>query len=447
MKKTTFSEKLGYGIASLGDAVAYSFISIFFLFFLTTVVHIPPAIAGTILAAGSIWNAIINPILGYFADRVRTKYGRRRPVMLVFSVLLGFVIFVMFTDAGFSGTVNSVYYGFMMLLFWSSYTGFFIPYCALGVDYAADYDDRTSIRSFASFFNMVGNLFSMVMPTMIVEFLESRGFSTAGAWSTTGAFLGVITFLSIIITVAVSKKKDLPCPKEEKAEKNIGGALVIIRIFKEYISIAGLKPMRYLIAASLLSLIAGTMIMSDMIYYFTYNQGLSAGQISACLALRVVIGMVMILFINKAAMRFDKRETLTGCFATGTIGLTIIKCIHPAGNIAYIFFTAMCTLTYWQVMPAIYYDMCEYDWKQTGKRREATILSFQGLIEAAAAGIGGQLLGVILQFAGFNGDLAVQAPGAMLWIENATTVVPAVFLLLAIAALYRYPLNRKVLES
>ncbi|MCI8646336.1 MAG: hypothetical protein HFE76_05920 [Firmicutes bacterium] len=160
-------------------------------------------------------------------------------------------------------------------------------------------------------------------------------------------------------------------------------------------------------------------------YYFTYNQGLSAGQISACLALRVVIGMVMIVFVDKAAVKFDKREALIGCYAIGVIGLALIKFIHPAGNIAYIFCTAMCTLFYWQVMPAIYYDMCEYDWKQTGKRREGTILSFQGLIEAAAAGIGGQLLGILLQLAGFDGDLAAQTPGAMVWIENVKTSTTA----------------------
>lgn len=447
MKKTTFSEKIGYGMASLGDSVAYSFINIFFLFFLTTVVHIPPAIAGMIIAVGSVWDAVINPIMGYFADRVKTRYGRRRPVMAVFSVLLGFIIFVMFTDAGFSDTVNSVYYGFIMLLFWGSYTGFFIPYCALGVDYAADYDDRTSIRSFAAFFNMVGNLFSMVLPTMIVEFLETRGFSTAEAWSATGAFLGVVTFLSIIVTVAVSKNQDPPCPKEAPAEKSADGALVIVRIFKEYLSIVSLKPMWYLIAASLMSLIAGTMIMSDMIYYLTYNQGLSAGQISACLALRVVIGMGMIVFVDKAAVMFDKRKALIGCYAIGAIGLIAVKFIHPAGTVVYIFFTAVCTLSYWQVMPAIYYDMCEYDRKQTGKRREGTILSFQGLVEAVAAGLGGQLLGLILQFAGFNGNSETQTQGAMVWIENATTVLPTVFLILAIIALYRYPLDRKTLES
>lgn len=77
-------------------------------------------------------------------------------------------------------------------------------------------------------------LFSMVLPTMIVEFLEFRGLSTAQAWSATGALLGALTFLSIVITAAVSKKKDPPCEKEDLADTSASrdGTFVILRIFK-----------------------------------------------------------------------------------------------------------------------------------------------------------------------------------------------------------------------
>lgn len=62
MNKTTLSKKIGYGFASLGDAAAYGFISVFLLFFLTTIAGIPPGIAGTIVAIGAFWNAVFNPI-------------------------------------------------------------------------------------------------------------------------------------------------------------------------------------------------------------------------------------------------------------------------------------------------------------------------------------------------------------------------------------------------
>ena len=86
------------------------------------------------------------------------------------------------------------------------------------------------------------------------------------------------------------------------------------------------------------------------------------------------------------------------------------------------------------MMPAIFYDMCDYDRAATGKKREAMILSFQGLVEAIAVGIGGQILGTILQTAGFDGDGTTQTSMAMTWIENSATILPMIFTAIAAIA-------------
>ena len=95
-------------------------------------------------------------------------------------------------------------------------------------------------------------------------------------------------------------------------------------------------------------------------------------------------------------------------------------------------------------MPSVFYDMCEYDKVTTGKNRTATIVSFQGLVEALAVGIGGQVLGWILEWAGFSGEAQMQSELAMTWIENSGTIIPIIFLAVAAVALYKYPINKKV---
>ena len=72
-------------------------------------------------------------------------------------------------------------------------------------------------------------------------------------------------------------------------------------------------------------------------------------------------------------------------------------------------------------MPSIYYDICDYDRLETGNNRQGTIVSFQGLVESIALGLGGLILGVVLQIAGFDGTAAVQTANALVWIENSTT--------------------------
>ncbi|MGN0711045.1 MAG: MFS transporter [Anaerovoracaceae bacterium] len=451
MGKTTFSEKIGYGCASLGDAIAYTFIGVFLMFFLTTIAGISPSIAGTIAAVGAVWNAVFNPIMGYCADKVRSKFGKRRSVMFIFSIPLALAMFLLFTNIDLPMSIKPVYYGMLVMLYWTSYTGFFVPYLALGAEYTSSYDDRTVLRLFSSFFNMLGNMLSMVMPTIIVAFFQkSFGITAAAAWSRTGLLLGVISTGSILITVAASKHKDLPCEKhqgqfEEGKEKSIKAT--VSDIFKEYLSVAKLEPMKYLIVASLFSLIGYTMIMSDMVYVFTYNKGLSAGQISVYLFIRTLLGTAFIPIVGKIVLAIDKRETLIGVYVFGAIGMAFVKWFDMTGIadiLIYVFFATVCTTIYWQIMPGIFYDVCEYDRIMNGRSRSAVIVSFQGLVEALAVGIGGQILGLILEVAGFDGEAAIQSETAKLWIENSGTVIPVIFLLIAAAALYKYPINKKV---
>ena len=185
MGKTTFGEKIGYGFASLGDAAGYGFIGTFLLFFLTTIAGISPAIAGSVAAIGSLWNALWNPIMGYLADKVYTRYGRRRPVMFAFAIPLVAASFLLFTNVDVPMVFKPIYYGVLVVLFWTCYSGFFIPYMALGADYTSDYDDRAMLRLVASAFNMVGTMFSMVMPTLIVDIFQNFGMSPSEAWSST----------------------------------------------------------------------------------------------------------------------------------------------------------------------------------------------------------------------------------------------------------------------
>lgn len=445
MQKTTLAEKIGYGFASLGDATAYGFIGVFLLFFLTTIAGISPGIAGTIAAIGAGWNAIVNPIMGYVADKVNTRFGRRRPMMLAFSVPLALGMFLVFTNVEMAANIKPIYYGLLVMIYWTGYTGFFVPYLALGADYTSDYDDRTVLRLFGSFFNMIGATLAMVMPTLLVELFENYGFSTEKSWSATALLLGVISALTIVITALASKNKDLPC--EDMPSEKIHIKEAAISIVKEYSQVAMLKPMKYLIFASLFSLVAYTMIMSDMVYLFTYNMGLEAGKISACLLARTILGAAFIPLVGKLVLKFDKRETLIGFYLLGTVGMCIVRFAGLPQSVmlpAYLVFGTVCTAIYWQIMPGVFYDMCEYDKVTTGKNRTATIVSFQGLVEALAVGIGGQILGLILENAGFDGDLAVQSENALLWIENAGTIIPVMFLMCAAVALYKYPINKNV---
>ncbi len=446
--KLTLKDKFGYGSAATGDAVAYMFLNTFLLFFLTTVAGIQPVVAGTITIIGTIWNALMNPIIGYISDNARTKWGRRRPYMVVFCLPLLLGMTLLFTSFQMPYSFKVAYYCVMIIVFWTGYTGFFVPYYALGAEYTNDYSDRTSIRAFASFFNVIGTVFSMVMPTYIVEILErSFGFSDRVSWALTSLLLAVISVISILITVGESKHVDVCCEEEIKEESHAkAGGLALGRMFREYFDVMKLKPMKWLLLSSCFYLVAFTIAMTDLVYLMTYNCGFSGTGVSLGMLCRSAgIGLCIPVY-TKLCKILDKRSVHLAVIGLVSVGLLLIRMVNSGSILELVLvigFLAIMSQSYWQTMPATFYDLCEYDEYYTGKRREGAILSVQGLVEAIASGIGSQLLGVILQISGFDGAVSEQSELALEWVFNCSTVVPVVFLVLSAITFMKFPITKK----
>lgn len=128
---------------------------------------------GVILIIPRLWDAVSDPIVGHLSDNARTRWGRRRPFILVGGILVA-IFFVMLwwipkgemvrawfpTESGFQW-FQLGYILFALLLFFTACTIFEIPHGALGMEMTSDPHERTRLFSAKSF---VGNLFAMSTP-------------------------------------------------------------------------------------------------------------------------------------------------------------------------------------------------------------------------------------------------------------------------------------------
>lgn len=130
VEKLSFKVKISYGVAAIGDACSYTVLGTFLMFFS--------------------------------------------------AFPLGVSCAMLFSSVDASYGIKVAYYGIMVLIFWTAFSTFFIPYMALGAEVTNAYDERTSLRSTAYGFNIVGMVMGMVMPAMIydvceVDELDSKG--------------------------------------------------------------------------------------------------------------------------------------------------------------------------------------------------------------------------------------------------------------------------------
>lgn len=128
---------------------------------------------GVILIIPRLWDAVSDPIIGHMSDNTRTRFGRRRPFILIGGILVGAFFVMMWwipkgelvrtwfpSEVGFQA-FQLVYILVSLLMFFTACTIFEIPHGALGMEMTSDYHERTRLFSAKSF---VGNLFAMSTP-------------------------------------------------------------------------------------------------------------------------------------------------------------------------------------------------------------------------------------------------------------------------------------------
>ena len=96
--KIGFAEKLGFGTFSTTSNVVFNFKDLFYLFFLTNVMGIKIEHAGMITALGIVWDAVNDPLVGYWAVNHTFRNGEKcRPFALWCAVPWAVTVVLMFT--------------------------------------------------------------------------------------------------------------------------------------------------------------------------------------------------------------------------------------------------------------------------------------------------------------------------------------------------------------
>ena len=85
-KQVRFRNMVAYGFGDLFGGGSFFIIGTLFMVFLTDVVGLSPVEAGTIVALGKVWDALLDPTIGYISDHLQTKKGRRR-VFFLFGII------------------------------------------------------------------------------------------------------------------------------------------------------------------------------------------------------------------------------------------------------------------------------------------------------------------------------------------------------------------------
>ena len=438
--RLSFGAKLGFGVCDLGGNLFFTALGFYALNYLTDTVGVAAAAAGAVLMVGKIIDAFWDPVIGYVSDHTETRWGRRRPFILLGAVPLALAMWWFFTNPRLSSQgALTAWAAVAFILLSMTYSAVNIPYSSLTPELTADYNERSSLNGFRFMCALVGTILGAVAVDPIIGlFGGGPGKDKSAGFSMVGLIFGLV-MLATAVATALSVREP-PRAREPKAQKGF---------VRTYLSVFRNKSFLIVLFGYALNLIGLAFIQNAITYYFPYIYGDDSKKTLA-MGLLLVVAMVFIPISVLVSKRIGKKRTWQICFfIMGTSCLVIYFLGHVLGPN---FFLGMMVyagagLGFGLVAPfAMLPDAIEVDAVRTGKRNEGAFYGMWLLVTKVGQAFALLVSGLVLSLGRYVPNVA-QLPSAKSAIRLIIGPLPAVALLAALVLVEFYPLDEKTYEA
>jgi len=426
--------KLLFSTGDLSTSIPLAILMFYQLYFLTDVAALRPDLAGWAVGIGKIWDAVNDPLMGLISDRIRTRWGRRRGMLLIFAVPLGLSFMFMWVVPPFGPLGLTVYYALTFIIFDTTFTIIHVSFNALTPELTEDYDERSSLNGYRSAFSIAGTIGTIILATVLGWFMPDKRL----LFVVLGIGMGAVSIIPPLIVFKVTKEK----PSEALPEP-----MPVMQALRTTLSN---RPFWAIMGLYLLSWGTASILSAVLIYYANYylkvpdqaNYFILGAEGAAIAFIPLVVWL---------SRKYDKRRAFimgSSSWAVVLFGLAIL----PANQIALAYLLAILSgfgiatayIVPWAMVP----DIIEVDQAETGERREGSYYSFFSFFQKAATGVVIWAMGQTLAKTGYvtpqqGSPLPTQPTSAVNAIRFFMGPVPAVMLLMAIIFAWQLKITRE----
>jgi GPH family glycoside/pentoside/hexuronide:cation symporter len=396
--------KLLYGSGDWGISSVGMMRSIFYAIYLTDVVGLEPRLASFGALAGIIWDAVNDPIIGVISDHLHTRWGRRRPFLLWFAIPFGLSFITLWSAPGWdSQTALLIYVTLSFMIADTLQTLIAVPLMSLTPELTPDYDERTTLTSFRSFFQLVGALSVVIAAPAIVNTVLAAGGTQQQGFMLVGAIFGGIGAIPIFLIGLFVRETSTP----EQIESIP---------FRETLHAAWQNiPFRYAVGIHLLNWSAVDMIAVTFPYFLLYWVargnllatirifGVDLAYQSAFFGILMSVCILCIPFWLWLARRRNKREAYMWGMTFWVIVQLMIFTVQPGDTNYLLTIAALAGVgvsAAYTLPDSMFADVIEWDELRTRRRQEGIFYGIRTLIRKLT---GALVIFITLQLLGWSG--------------------------------------------
>lgn len=455
--KIGLSEKIGYGLGDMSSSMFWKLFGAYLMLFYTDVFGISAAVVGTMFAVTRVWDSFFDPVVGAFADRTSSRWGRFRPYLLFLAVPFGLIGVITFLTPPFDATGKIVYayitYALMMMV----YSAINVPYASLLGVMSPDPSHRNTLATYRMTFAYLGSFIALLLFMPLVNAFGGGNVSgPTHLWFTApqfGWFMAVVVIAAICVVLflacfALTKERVEPIKHEKTSLKT------------DFRDLVHNKPWWILLGAGVSSLVFNSIRDGATVYYFKYYVDETAVGNISILGLPFVLSgiylgvgqaanIVGVILAAPVSNRIGKRNTFILAMALATV-LSVIFFWFNKDQLYLIFvfqiLISICAGSIFPLLWSMYADCADYSELRTGNRATGLIFSSSSMSQKFGWAFGSAITGWMLAQFGFKAN-AVQSAETIQGIKMFLSILPAVGALLSLVFIYFYPLSESKMKT
>lgn len=271
-------------------------------------------IMALVTAVGKVVDAVTDPLVATLSDKCTHKDGRRMPFMKAAALPYALSVLLIFYAPFTPGSVlNAIWVGVFLVVYYTSYTFYFIPRNALVPEIIPDAKVRVGYYGISTAFFMGSSSF-MYAATLFVNLLKNAGLSPLWAWRVVFLIFAAIGLLCVWLSATAFREKDY-------VEANTRPKESLLRSFTQVLH------NRNFVMYGLGDLFSGVSMaffQTAMLYYITMLLNVPESQSFLVMLCAIAVALCLFPFIVSFSRKYSKKSLLVAASVVFTIVFAFI---------------------------------------------------------------------------------------------------------------------------
>ena len=412
-----------YSMPMAAGGMMNMLVALYLMKYATDALLIAPAIMGMLFLISRIWDAAIDPVVGYLSDHTHSRFGRRKIWIISSAIPLAVLFYFLWMPPG---ILASLFMGVALVGFYTAYTTLYVPHYSLGAEISSDHHNRHRIYGARAVFENLG----IFLAVGVLQLLPDTSIARMRApWIMfIVAAASIVFILSLHFFVHENKTHKTP------ADNFIRSAM---SVFKNHHA-------RLILLAGFFGQFGAAIIFGMTLYYAEYVMlNPSAGNLVVgffiIFASVSVPGWIYLLkHFEKKTIWIASNIILAMCFA---MTFTLVP-----GNLNTLYliaaFAGTATGSILFIHPSALADTIDYEELMSSKKSQGIYFAIFTFINKSAMALAGMISGFMLSLGGFQPNIP-QSENSLFFIKITYSLLPMASFLVAAFLLTFYTLDRE----